>query len=69
MLLEAVHFLVEIGNPRHTRLSGMHPIRSYDTSAKLPTKGEILAANLAKLPDLLRKAMELSRNLHARFSK
>ena len=30
VILEAVHFLVEIGNPRHARLSGMHSIRSYD---------------------------------------
>jgi hypothetical protein len=28
VILEAVHFLVEIGNPRHPRLSGMHWIRS-----------------------------------------
>jgi hypothetical protein len=27
--LEAVHFFVEIGNPRHPRLSSMHSIRSY----------------------------------------
>ena len=30
VILEAVHFLVEIGNPRHARLTGMHSIRSYD---------------------------------------
>ena len=30
MILEALHFLVEIGNPRHARLSGTHSIRSYD---------------------------------------
>jgi hypothetical protein len=29
VILEAVHFLVEIGNPRHARLSGMLSIRSY----------------------------------------
>jgi hypothetical protein len=40
VLLETVHFLVEIGKPRHTRLSGRYSIRSYDTSAKLLTKGE-----------------------------
>ena len=33
VILEAVHFLVEIGNPRHIRLSGMHSIRSYDFHA------------------------------------
>ena len=30
VILEAIHFFVEIGNPRHARLSGMHSIRSYD---------------------------------------
>jgi hypothetical protein len=29
VILEAVHFLMEIGNPRHARLSGMLSIRSY----------------------------------------
>jgi hypothetical protein len=29
VVLEAVHLLVEIGNPRHARLSGMLSIRSY----------------------------------------
>jgi hypothetical protein len=54
VVLEAVHFLVEIGNPRHTRLSGMHSIRSYDTSAELLTKDKPrrIAANVAKLPGL-----------------
>jgi hypothetical protein len=33
VILEAVHFLVEIGNPRHARLSGMLSIRSYGVSA------------------------------------
>src|SRR6516164_3002446 len=28
VILEAVHFLVKIGNPRHSCLSGMHSIRS-----------------------------------------
>jgi hypothetical protein len=42
MVLEAVHFLVEIGNPRHTRLSSAHSIRSYDTSAKLLTRRKVL---------------------------
>jgi hypothetical protein len=28
VILEAVHFLVEIGNPGHPRSSGMHSIRS-----------------------------------------
>jgi hypothetical protein len=30
VVLEAVHFLVEIGNPRHPRLTSIHSIRSYD---------------------------------------
>ena len=33
VVLEAIHFLVEIGNPRHPRLSGMHSIRSYECHA------------------------------------
>jgi hypothetical protein len=40
VVLEAIHFLVEIGNPHHARLSGMHSIRSCDTSAKLLTKDD-----------------------------
>jgi hypothetical protein len=28
VILEAVHFLVEIGYPRHARLNGIHVIRS-----------------------------------------
>jgi hypothetical protein len=40
-ILEAVHFLVEIGNPRHARLSGMHAIRSFGchTPAAHPVAG------------------------------
>jgi hypothetical protein len=30
VILEAVHFLVEIGNPGHPRSSGIHSIRSHD---------------------------------------
>jgi hypothetical protein len=33
VVLEAVHFLVEIGNPRHPRLTGIHSIRSCDRHA------------------------------------
>jgi hypothetical protein len=33
-MLEAVHFLVEIGNPRHPRSSDMHSIRSNDCPAE-----------------------------------
>jgi hypothetical protein len=29
VILEAVHFLVEIGNPRHLRSSSIHSIRSH----------------------------------------
>jgi hypothetical protein len=29
VILEAIHFLLEIRNPGHSRLSGMHLIRSY----------------------------------------
>jgi hypothetical protein len=36
VILEAVHFLVEIGNPRHARLSGMLSIRSYGVSIRCP---------------------------------
>jgi hypothetical protein len=33
VILEAVHFLVEIRNPRHPRLTSIHSIRSYDRHA------------------------------------
>ena len=33
VVLEAVHFLVEIGNPRHLRLTSIDSIRSYDSAA------------------------------------
>jgi hypothetical protein len=71
VVLEAVHFLVEIGNPRHARLSGMHSIRSYDVSAKVLAKGEVwrTAAKIAKLHRPTSQGMELSHNLHGRFSK
>jgi hypothetical protein len=36
VILEAVHFLVEIGNPRHARLSGMLSIRSYGVQPRGP---------------------------------
>jgi hypothetical protein len=41
VILEAVHFLVEIGNPRHPRLSGMLSIRSYGVT---PQRSNNLAA-------------------------
>jgi hypothetical protein len=34
VILEAVHFLVEIGNPRHPRSSDMHSIRSNGRHAR-----------------------------------
>jgi hypothetical protein len=36
VILEAVHFLVEIGNSRHARLSGMLSIRSYGVTPQIP---------------------------------
>jgi hypothetical protein len=36
VILEPVHFLVEIGNPRHARLSGMLSIRSYGVTPRRP---------------------------------
>jgi len=36
VILEAVHFLVEIGNPRHARLSGMLSISSYGVTPQRP---------------------------------
>jgi hypothetical protein len=36
MILEAVHFLVEIGNPRHACLSGMRSIGSYGVTPRRP---------------------------------
>jgi hypothetical protein len=71
VVLEAVHFLVEIGNPRHARLSGMHSIRSYDMSARVLTKGRG-AADCRQHRQAARptsQGMELSHNLHGRFSK
>jgi hypothetical protein len=38
VILEAVHFLVEIGNPRHARLSGMLSIRSYSVMRQRPSR-------------------------------
>jgi hypothetical protein len=38
VILEAVHFLVEIGNPRHARLSGMLSIRSYGVARQRPSR-------------------------------
>ena len=38
VILEAVHFLVEIGNSRHARLSGMRSISSYGPPAELCRK-------------------------------
>jgi hypothetical protein len=35
VILEAVHFLVKIGNPRHARLSGMLLIRSTTITPNL----------------------------------
>ncbi len=37
VILEAVHFLVEIGIQRHPRSSGMHSICSYDFTARIPS--------------------------------
>src|SRR5262249_11453438 len=36
VILEPVHFLVEIRNARHARLSGMLSIRSYGVTPRLP---------------------------------
>ena len=40
VILEAIHFLVEIGNPPHPRVSGMHLIRPYvATPQRAPLDG------------------------------
>ena len=38
VILEAVHFLVKIGNPRHARLSSMLLIRSYGVTPQRPSR-------------------------------
>ena len=43
MILEALHFLVEIGNPRHARLNGMLSIRSYSVTRQRPSRRKLLA--------------------------
>jgi hypothetical protein len=43
VILEAIHFLVEIRNPRHARLSGMLSIRSYGPPAETCPQGHYAA--------------------------
>src|SRR5215469_4412944 len=43
MILEPVHFLMEIRNPRHARLSGMLSIRSYAVTPQRPSRRNLPA--------------------------
>jgi hypothetical protein len=49
VILEAVHFLVEIGNPRHARLSGMLSIRSYSVMRQRPSRRNLPARSPRRL--------------------
>ena len=43
VILEAIHFRMEIGNPCHARLSGMLSIRSYGPPAETCPQGHYAA--------------------------
>src|SRR5215469_9241910 len=50
VILEAVHFLVKIGKPRHSCLSGMHSIRSDGRQPQRPSLVRIAEADHRDLP-------------------
>jgi hypothetical protein len=56
VILEAIHFLVEIGNPRHPRLSGMHSIRSCRHARRDPLWLESLQRQYAHARAVLHRS-------------
>src|SRR5262249_424371 len=49
VILEAVHFLVEIGNPRHARLSGMLSNVPINVTRQRPSRRNLPARSLRRL--------------------